>query len=126
MKTTFGAVGHFNIELETEENELFRRVVHTTPNLQVVLMSLKPWEDIGDEVHPYSTQFFRVEHGSGIAIVDNIRYRLTPGIALIVPLNTTHNIINNGTGPLRLYSIYSPPVHHSEKLDVTKPTQDTD
>jgi mannose-6-phosphate isomerase-like protein (cupin superfamily) len=93
--------------------------------MQLVVMSLKPKEEIGYEVHPYITQFFRIESGHGVAIIDNMQYELYDGIALIVPLNTEHNIINTSHNKaLKLYTIYTPPNHAYDKVNVTKPLDD--
>lgn len=116
---------HGDINGITEQNPYFRQVLATTPNMQLVVMSLAPQEDIGSEVHPYVTQFIRVEQGTGIAIMNNISYELYSGVAVIVPLGTQHNIINTSlTEPMKLYTIYSPPNHPRNRLDVTKPTGD--
>ena len=113
---------HGNISNITEKNNYFRRVVNTTPNMQLVVMSLNPLEEIGLEVHPYITQFFRIEKGHGIAIVDDKKYYLKEDSVVIVPLNTIHNIINTSkTEKLKFYTIYSPPEHPADKIDKIKP-----
>jgi mannose-6-phosphate isomerase-like protein (cupin superfamily) len=118
----FTTAYHSNISDVTESNNYFRRVIATTPNMQLVVMSIKPGEDIGYEIHPYITQFFRIEQGEGVAIVDGVAYNLRKDIALVVPLNTEHNIINtSSTESLKLYTIYTPPNHRYNKIDVTKP-----
>lgn len=118
----FISVYHDNISDVTENNNYFRKVLATTPNMQLVAMSLKPGEDIGYEIHPYITQFFRIEEGEGVAIVNGVAYDLHKDIALIVPLNTEHNIINtSNTKPLKLYTIYTPPNHNYNKINVKKP-----
>lgn len=124
MTHIFDTIGYFDINLETEDNDLFRRVICTTPNMQVVLMTLKPGVDIGEETHRHVCQFFRVEMGTGLAVVNDIQYILRPGVALVVPQKTKHNIINNGTEPLRLYTIYSPPNHPHNRVDFDKPMGD--
>jgi mannose-6-phosphate isomerase-like protein (cupin superfamily) len=91
----------------------------------MVVMSLKPREEIGMEIHPYITQFIRVEAGEGVAIVDGISYMLLNDTAIIIPLGKHHNIINTSyTEDLKLYSIYSPPNHPADRVDVTKPAND--
>lgn len=101
-----------NIENATLRNNRFRKVLYTTPTMQLVLMSLKPGEEIGSEVHPYTTQFIRVESGSGIAIMGNERKRLRDGISVVIPPGTRHNVTNTSkTEPLKLYTLYSPPEH---------------
>jgi mannose-6-phosphate isomerase-like protein (cupin superfamily) len=120
----FTNVYHNNISDVTESNNYFRKVIATTPNMQLVVMSIKPGEDIGYEIHPYITQFFRIEQGEGVAIVDGVAYDLRKDTALVVPLNTEHNIINtSNTEPLKLYTIYTPPNHRYNKIDVTKPSE---
>lgn len=112
---------HKNIEKITESNKYFRKVLSTTPNMQLVVMSLKPKEDIGMEIHPYTTQFIRVESGTGVAIVDDKKYKLSNGSAIIIPLNSKHNIVNTSkTEPLKIYTIYSPPNHPSDRVDIKK------
>lgn len=109
----------------TEKNDNYREVVTTTPNMQLVIMSLKPSEEIGMEKHPYITQFIRIEEGTGLAIIDDKECSLYPGIALVIPLNTYHNIINTSLDTfLKLYTIYSPPNHPSDRLDINKPEND--
>lgn len=102
---------HTNIEEETVNNDSFRKVLYTASNLQLVLMSLKPGEEIGEEVHEDIDQFFRIDGGNGICIINGNEYELTNGSAIIVPKGSKHNIINNGNEPLKLYTIYSPPNH---------------
>lgn len=112
---------HDNIEQATIKNKNYRKVISTTPTLQLVLMSLKPKEEIGEEIHPYTTQFIRVEKGNGIAIIEDKIYKLTDGVAIIIPLNSKHNIINTSTKePLKLYTIYSPPNHPYDKIEKVK------
>lgn len=119
--TIFDEVYHKNIEKITESNKYFRKVLSTTPNMQLVVMSLKPKEDIGMEIHPYITQFIRVESGTGVAVINGTKYKLSSGSAVVIPLNTEHNIINTSkTDPLKLYTIYSPPNHPSDRVDIKK------
>jgi mannose-6-phosphate isomerase-like protein (cupin superfamily) len=92
------------------KNDDFRQVLYTAKHCQLVVMALKPKEEIGVEVHTLD-QFFRVEEGSGEAVLDDIRTAIRAGFAVIVPAGTTHNIINTGTVPLKLYSLYAPPNH---------------
>src|SRR5690242_2088014 len=108
-----------NINDITEDNTYFRRVLSTTPNMQLVVMSLAPNEEIGNEVHPYITQFIRVESGTGLAVINGSQYPLSDGFAVVIPLGSYHNIINTSqTDPLKLYTIYSPPNHPLNKIDV--------
>lgn len=92
------------------KNSNFREVVYTAEHSQLVLMSLKPGEEIGIEVHKLD-QFFRIEQGSGEAVIDHVRTSIHEGYAILVPANTEHNIINTGEIRLQLYSVYSPPAH---------------
>ncbi len=118
---------HTNIEKDTLNNKNYREVISTQANMQLVLMSLKPGEEIGEEVHENVDQFFRIEKGKGIAIVEvdgkNVEHKLTNGSVIIIPKGTRHNIKNNGKKDLKLYTIYSPKNHDPGKVDVTKPEQ---
>jgi len=110
-----------NIENATKENNDFRRVLYTGKNSQLVLMSLKPNEEIGEEVHETIDQFFRFEVGQGKAIIDGNEYEISDGVALIVPAGARHNIINTSSDtPLKLYTIYSPPNHKDGLVRLTK------
>lgn len=99
-----------NIEKLAEGNQDFRRVLYTAKNCQLVLMSLKPKEEIGMEVHKLD-QFFRVEEGSGEAILDDVRTPISEGFVILIPAGTNHNIVNVGDRPLKLYTLYAPPNH---------------
>lgn len=103
-----------NIETMTKANNDYRRVVFTGKHLQLVLMSLKPSEAIGEEQHDVD-QFFRIESGKGFAVVDGKRIPLNDGDSLIVTAKTTHNIINDGKIDLKLYTLYSSP-HHKDGI----------
>lgn len=114
-----------DIEKLTKENENFRKVISTNKHLQLVLMALKPKEEIGLEVHSNLDQFFRVEDGEGKAIVNGIEVSLKDGSVLIVPAGSEHNIINTSQDKsLKLYSIYAPKNHPEGRLDKDKPLQD--
>lgn len=108
-----------NIEQATKANENFRKVLYTAKHSQLVLMALKPGEDIGEEVHNLD-QFLRIEQGIGQALLDGIKHELTEGSAIVVPASTRHNVINLGTNPLKLYTIYSPPEHQDGAVRPTK------
>ena len=108
-----------DIEKDTIENENFREVLYTGNNLQLVLMSLKPGEDIGDEVHGVD-QFFRFESGTGEAIINGKKYPITVGTSVVVPASAKHNIKNTGKEDLKLYSIYTPPYHKDKTVHKTK------
>lgn len=110
-----------NLEKETLENKNYRKVIYTNPGgMQLVLMSLKPGEDIGLEVHYDIDQFIRVEAGNGLAIINNQKYDLSDGYSIMIPKGSNHNIINNGTKELKLYTIYSPPEHSHGKTEEIK------
>lgn len=109
-----------NIEKLTEENTDFRRVLYTGKNMQLVLMSIQPGDDIGEEVHDDRDQFFRVEQGSGAVWIDGNRSEVNPDDAFIVPAGARHNVKNMGDDPLRLYTIYGPPEHREGTVHVTK------
>lgn len=100
-----------NIERLTEENEDFRRVLYTGHNLQLVLMALRPGEEIGEEVHEDRDQFFRVETGEGEVWIDGVCHKVRADDGIIVPQGARHNVISRGTELLRLYTIYGPPEH---------------
>jgi mannose-6-phosphate isomerase-like protein (cupin superfamily) len=99
-----------NIERLAIKNSEFRQVLYTARNCQLVLMALKPKEDIGAEVHKLD-QFFRVEEGSGEAVLDGVTTGVSAGYAVLVPAGTRHNIINTGDVPMKLYTLYAPPNH---------------
>lgn len=100
-----------NIEQGTVANEDFRRVLYTGHHLQLVLMTLQPGEEIGEEVHEDRDQFFRFEEGEGVVKIDGVENAVKADFAVIVPAGARHNVINRGSGPLRLYTIYGPPEH---------------
>jgi mannose-6-phosphate isomerase-like protein (cupin superfamily) len=105
-----------NIEKDTLENNNFRKVLYTGKHSQLVLMSLKPKEEIGMEVHEENDQFFRFEKGQGKCIIDGNEYDLGDGVAIVVPAGSQHNIINiSDTEELKLYTIYSP-AHHKDGI----------
>jgi mannose-6-phosphate isomerase-like protein (cupin superfamily) len=111
---------HTNIEKDTLENINYRKVINTSNNIQLVLMSLKPNEEIGKEVHNNIDQFFRIEQGTAKVIVNNQEIILKDGSALVVPKGTIHNIINIGNNDLKLYTIYSPPNHPKNTIQTNK------
>ncbi|MCJ7659432.1 MAG: cupin domain-containing protein [Anaerolineales bacterium] len=108
-----------NIEEIAVKNENFRQVLYTAKNTQLVVMSLKPNEEIGMELH-HLDQFFRVEEGDGVAILDGVHTVIAPGFAVLVPAGTQHNIINTGSGDLKLYTLYSPPNHKDGTIHHTR------
>lgn len=109
-----------NIETRTVENEDFRRVLYTGGNLQLVLMTLQPGEEIGAEVHPDRDQFFRFEAGSGAVDINGVENRVEADFAVIVPAGARHNVRNTGSAPLRMYTIYGPPEHIDGLVEATK------
>ena len=114
-----------NIEKRTVENEDFRRVLYTGHNLQLVLMTLPPGCDIGEEVHPDRDQFFRFETGRGEVWIDGLRHPVEGDDGVIVPAGARHNVVNTGTKPLKLYTLYGPPEHrdgvvHRTRADATE------
>jgi len=114
-----GFVTH--LERETIKNTDFRHVLYTGKKSQLVLMSLKPEEEIGEEVHEDHDQFFRFESGEGKVIIDGIEHRVKDGNAVIVPAGARHNVINTSKrANLRLYTIYSPPEHQDGVVRHTK------
>ena len=108
-----------NIEKATEENTNFRQVLYTAKNSQLVLMSLKPGEDIGEEVHELD-QFIRVEAGEGKAILDGVEHFIEDGSAVVIPAGTKHNVVNTSDEEMKLYSVYSPPEHRDGIIHPTK------
>ena len=109
-----------NIEKETLRNKAYRKVLYTGENSQLVLMTLRPGEEIGFERHADVDQFFRVESGRGLAVVNDMKYELNNGSAVVVPSGAKHNIINTGSSYLKLYTIYSPPHHRDGIVANTK------
>lgn len=109
-----------DIENLTEENGDFRRVLYTGRHLQLVLMTLQPGEEIGEEVHPDRDQFFRIEEGKGVVDIDGQANPVEDDIAVIVPAGARHNVRNTGEKPLRFYTIYGPPEHKDGIVHRTK------
>ena len=114
-----------DIEAIATSNEDFRRVLYTARNCQLVVMALRPQEEIGAEVHKLD-QFFRVEAGRGDAVLDGVRTAIQAGYAVVVPAGARHNIINTGTEPLKLYTIYAPPNHRDGVVHHTRADADAD
>ena len=109
-----------NIEKETLANENFRKVLYTARHSQLVVMNLRPNEEIGEEIHELD-QFIRVEAGEGKAVLNDIEYPLTDGSAVVIPQGVKHNIINTSANKeLKLYSIYSPAEHQDGTIHATK------
>ena len=109
-----------HIEKHTLQNTDFRRVLYTAKNSQLVLMSLKPGEEIGMETH-HLDQFLRFEKGTGKAVLDGVEHEISDGYAVVVPAGTAHNFINtSATEDLKLYTVYSPPEHRDGVVRLTK------
>jgi len=109
-----------NIEKISLENENFRKVLYTAKNSQLVVMSLKPQEDIGEETHQLD-QFIRCESGQGKAVLNDVEHEISDGFVVVVPAGTKHNIINVSVDkPLKLYTLYSPPNHKDGTIHSTK------
>lgn len=111
-----------SIETQTLENKYFRQVLFTGQHAQLVVMCLRPGEDIGDEVHPNVDQFFRIEQGEAKFVFNEVEeHRVHDGDAVVVPAGTSHNVINTSkTVELKLYTVYSPPNHPDGTVHKTK------
>jgi mannose-6-phosphate isomerase-like protein (cupin superfamily) len=109
-----------NIEKDTLDNNNFRKVLYTSKHVQLVLMTLRPGEEIGEEVHNENDQFFRIEGGHGKCIIDGHEYDISDGDAIVIPTGSKHNIINIDKSDLRMYTIYAPPHHKDGILRSTK------
>ncbi|KAF5028506.1 Cupin domain protein [anaerobic digester metagenome] len=115
-----------NLDRAAKQNNMFRTALWTGRNLQLVLMSINPGESIGLEIHPDHDQFIRIEQGQGMVLMGNAKDTLTlrrnvfDGFAFVVPAGTWHNLINTGTRPIRLYTIYAPPAHAHGTIQATK------
>jgi mannose-6-phosphate isomerase-like protein (cupin superfamily) len=114
-----------NIEELSVANSDFRRVLYTAKNCQLVIMSLKRGEEIGQEIHKLD-QFFRVEEGTGEAVLDGVSRPISAGFAIVVPAGATHNIINTGSSALNLYTIYAPPNHRDGVVHATRSDAESD
>lgn len=114
-----------NIEEIAVNNGKFRRVLYTAKNCQLVVMALKPKEEIGAEVHKLD-QFFRVEEGTGEAVLEGVHTPIRAGFAVLVPAGTNHNIINSGIVPMKLYTLYSPPNHRDGVVHHTRADAEAD
>lgn len=116
-----------NIEHATVENEYFRKVLFTGPKSQLVLMALRPGEDIGQETHTDTDQFIRVEAGTGRAMIGGQQYDLEDGSAIVIPAGSEHNVTNTSQDSmLKLYTIYTPPEHPDGTIHKTKAEAEAD
>ncbi|NLX09581.1 MAG: cupin domain-containing protein [Chloroflexi bacterium] len=114
-----------NIEEATLDNEYFRKVLFTGPKSQLVLMALRPGEDIGLETHPDIDQFIRVEAGEGLAVIDGQELALEDGTAIVIPAGAEHNVTNVSESELlQLYTVYTPPEHPDGTIHRTKAEAD--
>jgi mannose-6-phosphate isomerase-like protein (cupin superfamily) len=120
MKGYFG-----NIEELTEENSDFRRVLYSGSKLQLVLMSVPPGEELGGEIHPDTDQFFRIEEGKGMIVVDGVTHKVAEGDGVVIPAGAHHNVICTGHDALKLYTIYAPPKHRDGLVQRTKADAET-
>lgn len=109
-----------DIENLTDTNNDFRRVLYTGQHLQLVLMALRPGEDIGEEVHANLDQFFRVESGDGEALIDGKGTKVKSGDAILIPAGARHNLKNTGATSMKLYTLYGPPAHKDRVVRATK------
>jgi mannose-6-phosphate isomerase-like protein (cupin superfamily) len=114
-----------NIEDISNRNKEFRKVLYTAENIQLVVMSLNPKEEIGLEVHELD-QFFRVEEGTGEALLEEVCTNISAGFAVLVPAGTKHNIMNTGNVPLKLYTLYAPPNHRDGVVHHTRDEAEKD
>jgi mannose-6-phosphate isomerase-like protein (cupin superfamily) len=113
-----------DIEKLTEDNDDFRRVLYTGKNLQLVLMAIQPGEEIGEEVHEDRDQFFRIETGEGEVWIDGVANKVKADDGIVVPAGAKHNVVNSGSGPLKLYTLYGPPEHIEGTVHRTKKDAD--
>lgn len=115
-----------NIEDITKENEYFRKVLYTGEHSQLVVMSINPGEDIGEEVHSLD-QFIRIEDGKGKAILNDVEHLIEDDFVIVVPAGAKHNIINTSIDKkLKLYTVYSPAEHKDQVLHPTKEDAEND
>lgn len=114
-----------DIAAVTRTNHDFRRVLYTAVYCQLVVMSLGPNEEIGEEVHDVD-QFFRIESGAGTVLIDATRTPLKAGSAIVVPAGARHNIVNTGSTPLKLYTLYAPPHHRDAVVHPRRADAETD
>lgn len=112
---------HIDIEKSTLDNDNYRKVLYTTDEMQLVLMSIKPNEEIGEETHPKISQFLRFESGEGKVIMGDVEKAVSDGDSVIIPSGVKHNVINTSNSePLKLYSIYTPPQHPENTIESDK------
>lgn len=113
-----------NIEELTDENTDFRHVLYSGTKLQLVLMSLEPGTEIGGEIHADTDQFFRIEEGKGMVVIDGVTHKVKAGDGIVVPAGAHHNVICTGHEALKLYTLYGPPHHQDQLVQKTKADAD--
>lgn len=113
-----------NIEDLTEKNTDFRRVLYSGTKLQLVVMSVAPGTELGGEIHDDTDQFFRIESGKGMVVIDGATHKVTAGDGVVVPAGAHHNVICTGHDALKLYTIYGPPHHRDQLVQTTKAEAD--
>ena len=114
------------IEKDALENDYFRNVLYTAAHSQLVVMSLQPNEDIGEEIHTLD-QFIRCEYGTGKAVLDGVEHEMSAGFAVLIPAGTKHNIINSSSDKkMKLYTVYAPPNHRDGVVHKTKADEEAD
>jgi mannose-6-phosphate isomerase-like protein (cupin superfamily) len=123
--------GHYfgDIYAAARGSDDFRRVLGTADHVQLVIMTLAPGEEIGEEVHPGNDQVLLAVEGSGVSVLEGERRSFEAGYLVLVPQGTRHNFINTGDGPLRLVTLYGPPDHrpgtvHKTKADAERDSED--
>lgn len=117
---------HGNVIKDAQENENFRRVVFTGPNSQLVVMSIPPDGEVGEETHHYTEQTLFFLSGTGEGTLDDKKFPIGPGDAVVVTAGTKHNFRNIGTEPLKIYTVYAPPNHIDGRVHATKADADAD
>lgn len=113
-----------DIEDRTEANADFRRVLYTGPHMQLVLMALKPGEEIGVEVHEDTDQFFRIEEGKGEVVIDGHATPIEGDTGIVIPAGAKHNVRNTGNKPMKMYTLYAPPHHKDGTVHRTRADAD--
>jgi mannose-6-phosphate isomerase-like protein (cupin superfamily) len=113
-----------NIEGLTEENTDFRRVLYSGAHLQLVLMSVAPGEELGGEIHADNDQFFRIEAGKGMIVIDGVTHKVKSGDCAVIPAGAHHNLICTGHEALKVYTLYGPPHHRDQLVQKTKADAD--
>jgi mannose-6-phosphate isomerase-like protein (cupin superfamily) len=113
-----------NIEGLTEDNTDFRRVLYSGAHLQLVLMSVPPGEELGGEIHAENDQFFRIEKGKGMIVIDGVTHKVKSGDCAVIPAGAHHNLICTGHEALKVYTLYGPSHHRDQLVQKTKAEAD--